>query len=263
MRWLVATHPCVNRAEPQSGEGKEREEKAVLRVLQKAAKVSLSKLRSDDNLLRAVRHMIFHVREGQSEQIMEMQWSRGPIFERLIPYKTLSRIFFFASAFCIECCDTLLSGNGLASIFDALSSDAVFVVANSILYVLGSLGFTKGMGLGYATGLSFVQGCKRAAMAVQGLAGLPSLLPTGILGIFVHSFLKMFNLILFPQLVALTSGLALALGVACLLQIPLLFSKVDKYLPKLLAKGSQAVFKNIQSRIAYSACLGPQSISLQ
>ncbi|KAL8443082.1 hypothetical protein Emag_006109 [Eimeria magna] len=99
-------------------------------------------------------------------------------------------------------------GNGLASIFEALNSDAVFTIANSLLYVGTSLGYAlKPM---VSKRLRVFEGCLKATMAVQNLLGPPSLVLGGFLGMILRSFFRMFNLIFFPSLLAFTSGLAVA-----------------------------------------------------
>ncbi|KAL8269892.1 hypothetical protein Esti_006177 [Eimeria stiedai] len=93
--------------------------------------------------------------------------------------------------------------NGLASVFEALNSDAVFTIANSLLYV--------GTSLGYA------------------------LKP-----------MVMFNLIFFPPLLAFTSGLAVAVGVACLTGFPRILAKAFKFAEKQVLEGISAAYKYTQ-----------------
>ncbi|KAL8432451.1 hypothetical protein ACSSS7_004632 [Eimeria intestinalis] len=134
--------------------------------------------------------------------------------------------------------------NGLASIFEALNSDAVFTIANSLLYVGTSLGYAlKPM---VSKRLRVFEGCLKVTMTVQNLLGPPSMVLGGFLGMILHSFFRMFNLIFFPSLLAFTSGLAVAVGVACLTGFPRMLAKAFKFVEKQIMKGVSIAYKHTQ-----------------
>lgn len=135
----------------------------------------------------------------------------------------------------------------MAGLFESLTSDAVFTVAHSILYVGTSLGFSLRPMV--SKGLNLVRGCLRVATAVQQLAGPALFFPGGLVGMILRHFFRMFNLIFFPQLLAFTGGLAVAMGLACLLAVPKLFAKIYKFVSTQVMKGVHVVFKQAQRKL--------------
>ncbi|CDJ46997.1 hypothetical protein, conserved [Eimeria brunetti] len=134
--------------------------------------------------------------------------------------------------------------NGFAGLFESLASESIFTIAHSLLHTGASLGFSFQPML--SSGLRLVQGCVRMAMKIQSLAGPALLLPGGVVGTVLRHFIRAFNLIFFPPLLAVTGGLAGAMGVACLLGVPTLFSELYNFVSSRVLKGVSAVYKHTQ-----------------
>lgn len=69
------------------------------------------------------------------------------------------------------------------------------------------------------------------------------------MGTILQYFLRALNLIFFPPLLAITGGLAGAMGVACLLGIPPLFEQLYNFAKTKVLKGVRAVFKHAQRKL--------------
>ncbi|XP_026194080.1 uncharacterized protein LOC34622805 [Cyclospora cayetanensis] len=134
--------------------------------------------------------------------------------------------------------------NGFASVFQSLASDSVFTVAHSLLYVVHSLG----LGIRYVSesGARLVPGCLKTAMQIQHVAAPGPRFPGGIFGAFIRYFIRSFSMIMFPPLLALTGGLAAAMGVACLMGIPVLLSKIASFIAVKAINTSIPVYMHAQ-----------------
>lgn len=134
--------------------------------------------------------------------------------------------------------------HGLPGFFEALTSDAVFTIAHSMLYVGTSLGYSfKSM---LQSRLTLVKSCLRVAMAVQNIAGAAHVFPVGVVGVVLRLFLRAFNMVFFPQLLAMTGGLTVAMGLACLTGVPRLFAKIYKFVTTRVTRGVIAAIKYAQ-----------------
>ncbi|CDI87506.1 hypothetical protein, conserved [Eimeria praecox] len=139
---------------------------------------------------------------------------------------------------------SLFCRSGFAGLFESLASESIFTIAHSILHTGASLGFSfKPM---LTSGLKLVQGCLKMAMSIQSIAGPAFLLPGGVVGTILQYFIRAFNLVFFPPLLAVTGGLAGAMGVACLLGVPTLLSEVYNFVSAKVIKGVTALYKHTQ-----------------
>lgn len=144
----------------------------------------------------------------------------------------------------------VLAEHGLPSFFEALTSDAVFTIAHSMLYVGASLGYSFKSIL--KSRLTFMKSCLKVAMAVQNIAGAPHVFPVGVVGVILRLFLRAFNMVFFPQLLAMTGGLTVAMGLACLTGIPRLFAKIYRFVTTHVIKGVIAAIKYAQGEFSFT-----------
>lgn len=133
-----------------------------------------------------------------------------------------------------KCCCSF-SGVGLSGIVEALRRDAVLTVAHTLQYLTSRLKLSFRSLVQKRSGL--LKGCLQVTMQVQQWAFLPIMAPGGIIGLILRTILRMYNLLFFPALVSVTSAFAVALGMACLIGIPVVFAKVFDYIDRQVKTG--------------------------
>lgn len=213
--------------------------------------------------MSAIQHIICNVREGKSESSLNSCCAFSPRNSFFLPSLIFAVYTSARPTVCIiitvhtelvaKNVVQLLVGSGFAGLFESLASESIFTIAHSILHTGASLGLSLQPML--TSGLRLVQGCVKMAMKIQTMAGPALLLPGGVVGTVLQHFLRAFNLIFFPPLLAVTGGLAGAMGVACLLGVPTVLSEIYNFVSTKVLRGVTAVYKHTQRKSGASIVL--------